>query len=58
MNIEKDKELLDIIFRNLNRLMQLAEDVLDVARIETGSFFLNKERFNIGEMISEIMKDI
>jgi len=37
MNIEKDKELLDIIFRNLNRLMQLAEDVLDVTRIETGS---------------------
>ena len=41
MDIEKDKELLDIIFRNLNRLMQLAEDVLDVTRIETGSFSLN-----------------
>ena len=41
MNIEKDKELLDIIFRNLNRLMQLAEDVLDVTRIETDSFSLN-----------------
>ena len=41
MDIEKGKELLDIIFRNLNRLMQLAEDVLDVTRIETDSFSLN-----------------
>jgi signal transduction histidine kinase len=38
-NIEKNKQLLDIIFRNSKRLMQVSEDILDVARIESGSFF-------------------
>jgi signal transduction histidine kinase len=38
-NIEKNKQYLDIIFRNSKRLKQLTDDLLDVARIETGSFF-------------------
>ena len=57
MNIEKDKELLDIIFRNSKRLMQLAEEILDVTRIESGSFFLKKEKFNLKEMITEILRE-
>ena len=57
-NIEKDEEILDVIIRNSKRLMKLAEDILNVARIESGSFFLKKEMFDIGEMISEIMNDI
>ena len=39
-NIEKNKELLNIIFRNSKRLKQLTEDVLDIASIESGSFLL------------------
>jgi signal transduction histidine kinase len=57
-DIVKDEEILDVIIRNSKRLMKLAEEILNVARIESGSFFLNKERFDIGEMISEIMNDI
>ena len=57
-DIVKDEEILDVIIRNSKRLMKLAEDILNVARIESGSFFLNKERFDIGELISEIMNDI
>jgi signal transduction histidine kinase len=38
--------------------MKLAEDILNVAKIESGSFSLKKERFDIGELISEIMNDI
>jgi signal transduction histidine kinase len=56
-NIEKNKELLNIILRNSKRLKQLTEDVLDVARIETSSFFLNKEKFNLKEMIKEVLKE-
>ncbi len=56
-NIEKNKEFLDIIFRNSRRLLQISEDVLDVARIESGSFSLNKEKFNLNELISEILKE-
>ena len=55
--IEKDEEILDVIIRNSNRLMKLAEDILNVARIESGSFSLKKEKFNLNEMIKEILKD-
>src|SRR5687768_14867109 len=54
-NIEKNKEYLDIIFRNLKRLKQLSDDVLDTARIESGSFSLTKEKFNLKEMITDIL---
>jgi signal transduction histidine kinase len=56
-NIEKDNEYLDIIFRNSKRLKQLTDDVLDVARIENGSFFLIKEKFNLKEMITDILRE-
>jgi signal transduction histidine kinase len=57
-NIVKDEEILDVIIRNSKRLMKLAEDILNVARIESGSFILKKERFDIIELIAEIMNDI
>jgi methyl-accepting chemotaxis protein len=56
-NIEKNKEFLDIIFRNSRRLKQITEDVLNIARIESGSFSLNKEKFNVNELITEILKE-
>ena len=56
-NIEKNKQYLDIIFRNSKQLKQLTDDLLDVARIETGSFFLNKEKFRLREMITDILKE-
>jgi signal transduction histidine kinase len=57
MSLEKEKELLDVIVRNSNRLRQLAEDILDVAKIEGGSLILKKEKFNLKEMITEILSD-
>ncbi|HSF50732.1 MAG TPA: HAMP domain-containing sensor histidine kinase [Nitrososphaeraceae archaeon] len=56
-NIEKDEEILDIIIRNSKRLLKLAEDILNVARIESGSFFLKKEKFDLKKMITEILRD-
>jgi signal transduction histidine kinase len=56
MNIEKDKELLDIIYRSAKRLMRLAEEILDVTRIESGSLFLKKEKFNLKEMIRDFKR--
>ena len=38
-------------------LKNLAEGVLDIARIESNSLILNKEKFSIKEMITEIVKD-
>ena len=57
MSLEKEEELLDVIVRNSKRLRQLAEDILDVAKIEGGSLFLKKEKFNIKEMIIEILSE-
>src|SRR5918994_463864 len=56
-NIENNKEYLDIISRNSKRLKQITDDVLDVARIESGSFFLTKEKFSLKEMITDILKE-
>jgi signal transduction histidine kinase len=57
IDVEKIENILDIIIRNSKRLMQLEEDILDVARIESRTLTLNKEKFNLNEMIIEILKD-
>ena len=56
-DIVKDEEILDIIIRNSKRLMKLTEDVLDVAKIESGNLTLKKENFNLKEMALEILSD-
>ena len=56
-NLEKNKELLNIIVRNSKRLKHLTEDLLDVASIESSSFILNKEKFNLKEMITDVLKE-
>jgi signal transduction histidine kinase len=38
-NLQKDEEILNVIIRNSKRLMKLADEILDVARIESGSLF-------------------
>ena len=50
----KDKEqieLLDIVIKNTKKLKKLAEDILDVSRIESDLLNLNKEYFKINEII-------
>ena len=56
IDIQKIENILDIIIRNSKRLMQLEEDILDVARVESGTLILNKEKFNLNEMIIEILR--
>ena len=56
-DIVKDEEILDIIIRNSKRLLKLTEDVLDVAKIESGNLTLKKENFNLKEMALEILSD-
>lgn len=53
----KQKELLDIILRNAKKLKQLTEDVLDVTRIESNSLQLNKEEFDLNELVTHIIRD-
>lgn len=50
-------ELLEVVNRNAKRLQRLTEDILDVTRIESQSLLLNKERFNIMEIVQTAVAD-
>ncbi len=54
---EELHELLDIIMRNAKRLKRLTDNLLDVTKIEGRSLMLNKEKFNLNILISEVLKD-
>ncbi|MDP9197221.1 MAG: sensor histidine kinase [Thermoproteota archaeon] len=54
---EVDKDQISVIIRNAKRLDRLAADILDVTRIEGKSLQLNKERFSIDEILSQIVKE-
>ena len=51
------QEMLNIIIRNAERLRQLAENILDVTRIESQTFRLTKENFSLDEILTRIMTD-
>src|SRR5215207_1651264 len=53
---EQQKEMLEIILRNANRLHQLTEDILDVTRIESQILQIRKERFNLYDLILSIVE--
>ena len=54
---KEHRKSLDVIIRNSKRLQQLTEDILDVSKIESGSLILNKEKFNLEDMIRDILRD-
>jgi two-component system, OmpR family, sensor histidine kinase VicK len=49
---------LEMIHRNAQRLKRLAEDILDVTKIETQSLILNKERLNLNDVVTSAIKDV
>jgi two-component system sensor histidine kinase VicK len=54
---KQQKELLEAVIRNANRLQRLTEDILDVTRIESQNLSLNLERINLDEMILNAIND-
>ena len=55
---DKQREYIDIIIRNAKRLERLAENILDVTKIESQSLKLNKERFNLNDVITNTIDDM
>ena len=53
-----DKEQVSSIIRNAKRLKRLASDILDITKIESQSLKLNKEEFNISDIILSSIRDI
>jgi signal transduction histidine kinase len=56
-NIESRKAV-DAIFRNATRLDKLANDILDVTKIESNILNLNKQRFNLSQKIRDVISDV
>jgi signal transduction histidine kinase len=54
---KEQKKLLDTVIRNAGRLKKLAEDILDVTRIESNSLVLKKEHFNICETMVDVINN-
>jgi signal transduction histidine kinase len=54
---ERKDELIEIIQRNAKRLQTLIANILDVTRIESQTLILNKERFNIRDIILSLIED-
>jgi PAS domain S-box-containing protein len=51
---EEQKQGLEVVLRNTNRLDGLIQDILDVSRLESGTMKFIPEKTDIGEMIQEI----
>ena len=54
---QKQKEMLEVVIRNANRLQRLSEDILDVTRIESQNLNLKLEQLNLDEIISNAVND-
>jgi signal transduction histidine kinase len=53
----RHNEMIDAIHRNATRLQRLANDILDVTRIESKTLKLRKERFNLNDALSHVVND-
>ncbi len=58
INDVKQQELLEITVRNAKRLQRLSNDILDVTKIEGKSLELNKEEFNLNDVVINAINDI
>jgi len=50
-------EAIDAIYRNATRLQRLANHILDVTRIESQTLKLNKQKFDLDEVLSYVVAD-
>lgn len=54
---EEEREHMRVIIRNAKRLQRLTENILDVTKIDNHSLKLQRERFNLIDLISRIVQD-
>lgn len=54
---EKREDMIQAIKRNALRLQRLTEDILDVTRIESKTFKIHKEKFDLRSLLSSIVND-
>jgi two-component system sensor histidine kinase VicK len=54
---ERRDEMIQAIYRNAERLQRLTNDILDVTKIESNTLTLNKEKFSLNGLLSNIIQD-
>jgi signal transduction histidine kinase len=54
---QQQRELIDVIIRNAHKLENLAENILDITRIESGHLQLYMERVDIHELVESVVSD-
>ncbi|MFL6457686.1 MAG: sensor histidine kinase, partial [Nitrososphaeraceae archaeon] len=54
---DKTEQISKALFRNAKRLQKLTDDILDVSRIESQTLKLNKEEFDLNDVIAYIIED-
>ncbi|MFL6319478.1 MAG: histidine kinase dimerization/phospho-acceptor domain-containing protein, partial [Nitrososphaeraceae archaeon] len=54
---DKTEQISKALCKNAKRLQKLTDDILDVSRIESQALKLNKEQFNLNDVISHIVED-
>ena len=56
-NIGESIEAIEAIYRNAERLQRLTNEILDVSRIESQTLNLDKEVFNLDDLLLRIVED-
>jgi two-component system sensor histidine kinase VicK len=54
---EKREDMMQALSRNAIRLQRLTNDILDVTRIDSNTLSLHKERFNLDDLITNVVQD-
>jgi two-component system, OmpR family, sensor histidine kinase VicK len=57
VNIEEDKEFLNVIIRNAKRLQKLTGNILDVTNMENQLLQINKQYFSLNNIIKNVLAD-
>jgi len=55
---EQHEKYLSIVYDEANRLKELTKDIVDVAKLESGSIVLNKEIINLNELTKEVYMEM
>ncbi|MGC2308349.1 MAG: HAMP domain-containing sensor histidine kinase, partial [Nitrososphaeraceae archaeon] len=53
----KQRQLLEVVVRNANRLKRLTDNILDVTRIESNKLRLNKEEFSLSQVALSVIDE-
>src|ERR687894_1553320 len=54
---QQHRELVEIIVRNAHKLENLAEDILDVTRIDSGRLQLSSQKIDLHELVESVVLD-